>query len=73
MINAAVAMLVRGAESAFVTDPDKAEVRHRLPSIRVETVAAAGHAIQSDQPAALAALIEDFVPPSASPVRGGNR
>jgi esterase len=59
------AMLVTGAESGFVTDSDKAEVRRRLSSIRVEGVPAAGHAVQSDQPAALAALIADFVPPSS--------
>jgi esterase len=56
-------LLVKGAESGFVTHPDEVEVRRRLPSIRIETVSAAGHAVQSDQPAALAALIVDFVPP----------
>jgi esterase len=54
-------MLVVGAESGFVTDADKLTVTHRLPSIRVETVFNAGHAVQSDQPAALAELITDFV------------
>ncbi|MCW2496755.1 MAG: putative hydrolase or acyltransferase of alpha/beta superfamily [Jatrophihabitans sp.] len=54
-------MLVTGADSRFVTDADKAEMTHHLPSIRVETVAGAGHTVQSDQPKALAALIADFV------------
>jgi pimeloyl-ACP methyl ester carboxylesterase len=40
---------------------DYDEFRRRLPAARVEVVAGAGHAIQSDQPLALARLIEDFV------------
>jgi pimeloyl-ACP methyl ester carboxylesterase len=54
-------MLVRGGESKFVTDEDAAEMRRRLPSLRVEVVAGAGHAVQSDQPLALTRLVEDFV------------
>jgi pimeloyl-ACP methyl ester carboxylesterase len=54
-------MLVRGADSGFVTDPDLAEARRRQPGIRVETVPGAGHAVQSDQPRALSHLIRDFV------------
>jgi pimeloyl-ACP methyl ester carboxylesterase len=54
-------MLVRGGESAFVTDADLAEVTRRLPTIRVEVVPDSGHAVQSDQPAALTRLIEEFV------------
>jgi pimeloyl-ACP methyl ester carboxylesterase len=53
------AMLVRGSESKFVTDDDAAEMRRRLPTIRIETVAGAGHAVQSDQPLELVSLIED--------------
>jgi esterase len=55
-------LLVRGGESGFVTAADKAEMIRRLPSLRVETVAGAGHAVQSDQPVALADLIANFVP-----------
>lgn len=55
------AMLVLGGESKYVTDDDVADMRRRLPSLRVETVAGAGHAVQSDQPLDLARLIEDFV------------
>src|ERR1700728_3502892 len=54
-------MLVRGGDSKFVTDGDVAEFRRRMPGVRTEVVAGAGHAIQSDQPLALAALISDFV------------
>jgi len=54
-------MLVRGADSGFVTDADLAEARRRQPGIRVEVVAGAGHAVQSDQPRALSRLIRDFV------------
>lgn len=53
-------MLVRGGESKFVTDDDAAEMRRRLPSIRIETVAGAGHAVQSDRPLDLVTLIDDF-------------
>ncbi len=62
-------MLVIGAESAFVTDHDRAEIARRAPALRVETVADAGHAIQSDQPAALAALIDDLLSADARPGR----
>lgn len=54
-------MLVRGGDSGFVTDDDLAEATRRLPSLRVETVSEAGHAVQSDQPAALTRLIREFV------------
>jgi pimeloyl-ACP methyl ester carboxylesterase len=54
-------MLVRGGDSVFVRDEDVEEFRRRLPAVRVEVVARAGHAIQSDQPLALAKLIEGAV------------
>ena len=55
-------MLVRGADSGFVTDGDLTELTRRIPRIRVETVAGAGHAVHSDQPWALTDLIRDFLP-----------
>jgi pimeloyl-ACP methyl ester carboxylesterase len=55
------AMLVVGGDSVFVLPEDVQEFRRRLPSLRVETVAGAGHAVQSDQPAALVALLQNFV------------
>jgi len=54
-------MLVRGEESKFVADEDVAQFRSRMPGLRAEMVPEAGHAIQSDQPLALARLIEEFV------------
>ena len=54
-------MLVRGGDSGFVTDEDLAEARRRLPGLRVETVPDAGHAVQSDQPAALTRLVREFL------------
>jgi pimeloyl-ACP methyl ester carboxylesterase len=54
-------MLMVGGESVFVLPEDVEEFRRRLPSVRVETVAGAGHAIQSDQPAAMVALLDDFL------------
>jgi pimeloyl-ACP methyl ester carboxylesterase len=56
------AMLVLGGSSVFVLPQDVEEFRRRLPSVRVETVPGSGHAVQSDQPAALVALLDDFVP-----------
>jgi pimeloyl-ACP methyl ester carboxylesterase len=54
-------MLVRGGDSKFVTDDDAAEFRRRQPRLRTEVVAGSGHAVQSDQPLELTALIQDFV------------
>jgi pimeloyl-ACP methyl ester carboxylesterase len=54
-------LLVLGADSPFTGEEDVAEFRRRLPAARVEVVPGAGHAIQSDQPLALAWLIEDFI------------
>jgi pimeloyl-ACP methyl ester carboxylesterase len=54
------AMLVRGGLSKFVRDDDVAEMRRRLPALRVEVVDGAGHAIQSDKPLELVRLLEDF-------------
>ena len=55
-------MLVVGGDSVYVLPEDVDEFRRRLPSLRVENVPGAGHAVQSDQPAALVSLIESFVP-----------
>ena len=55
-------LLVRGGDSAFVTPEDLARATASLPAMLVEVVAGAGHAVQSDQPQPLAALISDFVP-----------
>ena len=55
-------MLVLGGDSVYVLPEDVAEFRRRLPSVRVESVPGAGHAVQSDQPDALVALLHDFVP-----------
>lgn len=54
-------MLVRGGLSAFTTAEDEQEFVRRLPWVRTETVPGAGHSVQSDQPSALARLIEDFL------------
>jgi pimeloyl-ACP methyl ester carboxylesterase len=56
-------MLVRGGLSPYVRDEDVAEVRRRLPGVRVEVVDGAGHAVQSDRPLDLVRLIDGFVPP----------
>ena len=56
-------MLVVGGDSVYVLPEDVEEFRRRLPSVQVETVPGSGHAVQSDQPAALVSLIESFIPP----------
>ena len=54
-------MLVRGMRpQSVVDDTDEAEMRRRLPSIRVEHLADAGHSVQGDMPVELAAVIDDF-------------
>jgi pimeloyl-ACP methyl ester carboxylesterase len=55
-------LLVLGGNSVYVLPDDVDEFRRRLPTVRVESVAGAGHAVQSDQPAALVALLNEFVP-----------
>ena len=37
------------------------ELRRRLPSVRHEVVADAGHAVQNDKPVELARLVDDFL------------
>jgi len=54
-------MLVRGADSPVVDDEDVAELRRRVPSVRVEVVEGAGHSVQGDRPLELARLVADFV------------
>lgn len=55
------AMFLRGGLSKYIKDEDIAEMQRRLPSLRVEVVEGAGHAIQSDQPMRMVALVEEFV------------
>jgi len=55
-------MLVRGMTAqSVVDDADEAELLRRYPTARVEHVADAGHSIQGDKPAELAALFADFI------------
>ena len=53
-------MLVCGADSKFVRDEDAARFAKLQPGLRHEVVLDSGHAVQSDQPLALAQLINDF-------------
>ena len=57
-------LLVRGGASGVVGDEDVAELRRRVPSVRVEVVEGAGHSIQGDRPVELARLLDGF---SAAP------
>jgi pimeloyl-ACP methyl ester carboxylesterase len=54
-------MLVRGMRpQSVVDDADEAELRRRLPDVRVEHFFEAGHSVQGDMPVELAVVIEDF-------------
>ena len=59
-------MLARGMrDQSVVDDADEAELLRRSPGARVEHVEEAGHSLQGDTPLELAALIDDFIPPSS--------
>lgn len=53
-------MLVQGELSVYVLPEDVEQFKQVVPSLRHEIVAGAGHAVQSDQPAALEALLDSF-------------
>jgi pimeloyl-ACP methyl ester carboxylesterase len=54
-------MLVRGlAHGTIIDDSAVAELLHRRPDARVESVEGAGHSVQGDRPLELAALLDDF-------------
>lgn len=53
-------VFLRGGLSKFIHDEDVAEMQRRLPTLRVEVVDGAGHAIQSDQPIELVRLLQAF-------------
>ena len=56
-------MLVRGMrEQSVVDDADEAELVRRVPHVRIEHVAEAGHSVQGDTPVELAQLINSFIP-----------
>ena len=60
-------MLVRGMRSAMVDTADEAELARRLECLRVERLDDAGHSVPTDQPVALAALIESFLGARTAP------
>ncbi|MFM2070182.1 MAG: hypothetical protein RLZZ623_445 [Actinomycetota bacterium] len=60
-------MLVVGGDSVFVLPEDVDQFRRLLPSARVESVPGSGHAVQSDQPAALVALLLEVLAAESRP------
>jgi len=54
-------LLVRGADSAVVSDDDVAELRRRAPHAVIEVVEGSGHSVQGDRPVELASLIEGWL------------
>jgi pimeloyl-ACP methyl ester carboxylesterase len=60
-------MLARGMRAqSVVDDADEDELRRRLPNVRVERFAEAGHSVQGDMPVELARAIADFVDDTTS-------
>ena len=53
-------LVVRGAESDVMTAADAERLAKRLPDGRAITVPGAGHTVQGDNPAALAAALREF-------------
>lgn len=53
-------LFVIGGDSGFASPEHLAEVGRSIASVQIVHVPGAGHAVQSDQPRALASLIEDF-------------
>jgi len=52
--------LVRGGRSPVVTDDDVRELHRRRPDARIEVIPDAGHSVQGDAPAALAAILAEL-------------
>jgi esterase len=53
-------LVVRGGDSDVMTSGDAERLAERLPHARSVTVPDAGHTVQGDNPAGLAAALEDF-------------
>ena len=53
--------LVRGGNSAHVSDEDAAEFAGRRPGLAVEVIDGAGHSVQSDRPRELATFLRAFL------------
>lgn len=56
-------LLVRGTESAVVSDEDIVGMRESCADLVVVDVEGAGHSVQGDRPVALAEAIRDFISP----------
>ncbi|MDQ2628819.1 MAG: alpha/beta hydrolase [Actinomycetota bacterium] len=54
--------LIRGGDSAFVSEDDLAEYARRSPGLTTHVVAGSGHSVQSDQPRALVELLRRTLP-----------
>ena len=54
-------LFIRGGKSGYVTDEDEPLIRELFRDVRIATVAEAGHWVHAEQPAALMALVDDFL------------
>lgn len=55
------ALFVRGSRSAYVRDEDWPATEALFPAAQLATVEGAGHWVHAERPAALTALVEDFL------------
>lgn len=55
--------LIRGGDSAFVSEEDVVKFAALCPQLAVETVPGAGHSVHSDRPREFASLLQRLLPP----------
>jgi pimeloyl-ACP methyl ester carboxylesterase len=54
-------LFIVGERSDYVAESDKATIRRRFPSARIEAVAGTGHWVHADAPDAVVRLVSDFI------------
>ena len=55
------ALFVRGGQSNYIADADRARIETLFPAATLSTVAGAGHWVHAQAPAALLLLLRDFL------------
>ena len=67
------ALFLRGARSSYVAAHHEPRIRGLFPGASIATIAAAGHWLHAEQPAAVTARIVEFLDDVAPWVRHGER
>ncbi len=57
----APSLFIRGANSRYITEEDKPSIHELFPQAQLVSVEDAGHWVHAEQPAALVALVEQFL------------